>query len=80
MCRDMHVNSTWMFADTGHVNHDTPIAKAPESPVRLKLDKNYPNPFNPNATMRYTLPKPDHVELAIYNMHGHKIETLIDTR
>ena len=42
------------------------------------LEANYPNPFNASTTIRYQLPTNDSVQLAIYNMAGQKIRTLID--
>lgn len=41
------------------------------------LDQNYPNPFNPSTTISYQLQVTSHVELTIYSIPGHKIETLI---
>ena len=37
----------------------------------------YPNPFNPQTTIGYTLPNADFTKLVIYNMAGQKIRTLI---
>jgi hypothetical protein len=44
------------------------------------LTQNYPNPFNPVTTINYQLIKACEVELNVYNLLGHKVETLISER
>ncbi|NMC51571.1 T9SS type A sorting domain-containing protein [Candidatus Kuenenbacteria bacterium] len=48
-------------------------------PARYLLFPNYPNPFNPSTNITYTLAKKCRVSLAVYNMRGELVETLIDT-
>jgi hypothetical protein len=38
----------------------------------------YPNPANPNATIRYGLVEPSKVKLEIYNVLGQHVRTLLD--
>jgi hypothetical protein len=45
-------------------------------PVDYQLDQNFPNPFNPSTKIQFQLPKPDEIDLAIYNITGKKIVTL----
>ena len=38
----------------------------------------YPNPANPEATIRYSLVEPSYVKLNIYNVLGQHVRTLLD--
>ena len=49
-----------------------------EVPEEYELVQNYPNPFNANTEIGFALPKDVHVRLAIYNLLGEKITTLVD--
>ena len=42
------------------------------------LKQNYPNPFNPITVIHYQLSTDSHVELAVYDISGKKIRTLVD--
>ncbi|HMK39892.1 MAG TPA: CHRD domain-containing protein, partial [Bacteroidota bacterium] len=47
-------------------------------PGALHLEQNFPNPFNPATTIRFEIPRASHVTLAVYNMLGQKVATLLD--
>ena len=51
---------------------------APEGTVQPTLNQNVPNPFNPNTTISFTLPKMTRATLSIYNVAGRHIATLFD--
>jgi len=47
------------------------------SPVN-SLSFNYPNPFNPQTTISYSLSAQTHVRLNIYNLKGQLVRSLVD--
>ena len=46
-------------------------------PRQFALYANFPNPFNPSTSLEYALPEPTEVELAIYDVLGQKVQTLV---
>ena len=46
-------------------------------PGGARLDGIYPNPFNPAATIRFTLPEPQRVTLSIHALNGQLVATLL---
>jgi hypothetical protein len=47
-------------------------------PKRFALVGNYPNPFNPETTIRYELPEDVHVQLEVYDMLGRRVALLVN--
>ena len=39
---------------------------------------NYPNPFNPSTTIKYSMPTAGHLKLRIYDVRGQLVKTLVD--
>ncbi|NIR47172.1 T9SS type A sorting domain-containing protein, partial [candidate division KSB1 bacterium] len=61
---------------------DSVVVSVPPGPIQapstFQLYQNYPNPVNPETTIRFDLPESGHVRLSIYNMLGQKIRTLLN--
>lgn len=49
-------------------------------PSTVVLHKNYPNPFNPRTTIRYSLPKESSVRLEVFDASGRRVRTLVNER
>jgi len=55
------------------------LAEAPaEVPTALGLETNYPNPFNPNTTIGFSLPESAQVRLVVYDVLGRQVRMLFD--
>lgn len=46
-------------------------------PEGITLEQNNPNPFNPTTEIAFALPNAAHVDLAIYNLLGRRVRTLV---
>ncbi len=44
----------------------------------FELCPNYPNPFNPNTTIRYRVTEPARIRIAVYNIAGQRVAELTD--
>ena len=53
-------------------------SESEELPTEVVLWGNYPNPFNPETTIRYALPQAGEVRLVVYDLLGHEVEILVD--
>jgi hypothetical protein len=77
-------NDHWQNADWfGKVkmvesDYQSSVAENVLNPSTFKLKQNYPNPFNPSTTINFAIASPNTVTLAIYNVNGQLVKTLVD--
>jgi flagellar hook assembly protein FlgD len=62
---------------TAH-SETTSIQQVSELPQGFELHQNYPNPFNPTTNINFSIPQTEKVHLAIYDIQGTLIRTLVD--
>ena len=54
------------------------LSQALEVPTDFALEANYPNPFNPETTIRFALPVASHVLIEVYDVLGREVARLVD--
>ncbi len=60
-------------------DHVASIVREPNKlPIVYELYQNFPNPFNPFTTIKYSLPKRSHVSLEIFDILGRRVITLVN--
>ncbi|MCI0715698.1 MAG: T9SS type A sorting domain-containing protein [Chlorobi bacterium] len=45
---------------------------------QYELKQNFPNPFNPNTMIRFSVPKSGHVSLEVFDISGKRVSSLLD--
>ncbi len=62
------------------VKATTSIDGVSEQPSQVALVSSYPNPFNPEATIRFDVRKSQQVRLSVFNELGQQVVVLVNGR
>jgi len=76
-CYDRLGNESWYSREVTA----TTVVAVPDLaavPTALRLEGNYPNPFNPQTNIVYSLPSEGRAELAVYDVRGRRLVILVD--
>ena len=65
--------------DSASVNISlTGVSENHSHPSVYKLYNNYPNPFNPSTTIRYSVPEASFTSIKIYDVIGNEVSSLVN--
>jgi len=81
-------NRTWWFGERGNwsvawgvLDPNTMVVGVEDNlaliPRTVELLGNYPNPFNPSTTIKFSVPTSGKVELNIFNILGQEVKSLV---
>ena len=79
-------NNGWLTDDDGVISKTTSgsgvtsvrMDNQSAAPTSFLLSQNYPNPFNPTTTINFQLKADSRVRLAIYDLLGREVATLVN--
>lgn len=61
-----------------HGSGERIVLQSVEVPDRFTLASPSPNPFNPETTVRFSMPTTGRISLVVYDILGRKVLTLFD--
>lgn len=70
-----------VFDDSSNTYTIDPVTNIDEDanlPKEFVVYRNYPNPFNPQTTIKFGVPEAANVRINIYNILGQKVASIID--
>ncbi|MGB5893764.1 MAG: YCF48-related protein, partial [Ignavibacteriaceae bacterium] len=80
-------NNGWLVGEWGLIMHtsnggitfiEEPVEIITQTKMNFTLYHNYPNPFNPNTKIKYSVPQSSQVIIKVFDILGNEIETLVN--
>lgn len=72
----------WNYADNFTVNITPPIGIANNNNLisSYRLEQNFPNPFNPETKIQFTINKSSVLSLSVYDINGREVAQLLNNK
>ena len=64
----------------GTFNYSQTVEVVMPAPVEYALEQNFPNPFNPSTTIKFSIPVEADVKLSVYNTLGQEVAEILSAR
>jgi hypothetical protein len=74
--RQLDLDGSEHFSEAIQVDVLTDVKES--APMAFQLMPNYPNPFNPETTIKFSVETLEHAKLEVYNTVGQRVATLFD--
>jgi hypothetical protein len=75
---ELRIGTTWASVTPGSGSTAVPDQNDGLLPRELRLEQNFPNPFNPSTTIQFANPATQPVTVRIHDMLGREVATLVD--
>ena len=72
------LNMIWDALYTYSSTIPTIVENDQETPTEFSLSQNFPNPFNPVTTIKYSIPKTSNILIKVFDVLGNEITTLFN--
>jgi hypothetical protein len=72
--------ATYEYMIRCNIDYSTNVDPLAKPVTTYRLLENYPNPFNPATTIRYSMTQPGQVTLKIFDITGRLVNTLINAQ
>jgi len=77
---DDHLGTTFLVDDLAFAGTVNSVTQLSTTPGAFTLDQNFPNPFNPTTTIRFSIPQESYVVLEVFTLLGQRVAHLLQER